>query len=204
MSVIKVVKKDKSYRVYADDEYYGILYKSNLKELDLYAPEGEYYIEDVSADRLEDIKALVIKRAFDKAVTYVTTCECSSGMIRSKLRLKNFPDYAIDTCINMMYEYNYLNDARFIESYASCYMNTKSRFLIERELRTKGVDMSESEHILDEVYADNSLSDEEIIASLIERKFRGQDLSDEKVKRRVAQFLVRRGFTFDKINNYLT
>ena len=64
--------------------------------------------------------------------------------------------------------------------------------------------MSESEHILDEVYADNSLSDEEIIASLIERKFRGQDLSDEKVKRRVAQFLVRRGFTFDKINNYLT
>ena len=205
MSVIKAVKKNKSYSIYADDEYYGFLYKRDLKELSLdVSDRDEFYVEDVSEDTLEDIKALVIRRAFDKAVGYATTCECSSGMIRNKLRLKFYPDYAIDSCIQMMYEYNYLNDERFIESYARCYMNSKSRFLIERELRSKGVDLSEVERILDEVYADNNLSDEEIIASLIERKFRGQDLNDERVKRRVAQFLVRHGFTFDKINNYLT
>lgn len=205
MSSIRVVKKNKSYSIYLDDTYFGFIYKRDFDELALGGnDEDEFYIEEVSSEQIEDIKALMIKRAFDKAVGYATVSECSAGIIRNKLKRKFFPDYAIDACIELMYDYNYLNDNRFIESYTRCYLNTKSRYLIERELESKGVNLSESRHIIDEVYAESSLSDEEIIASLIERKFRGQDLNDEKVKRRVVSFLIRHGFTFDAINNCLT
>ena len=193
MSSLRIVKKNKSYSVYHDDSYIGFIYKKDFKDLAIrFSEEGEFFIEDTSPETIEDIKALIIRRAFDKAVGYATVSECS------------YPDYAIDACIEMMYEYNYINDERFVESYTRCYLNSKSRYLIERELETKGIDLSDKKHILDEVYAEIELSDEDIIASLVERKFRGQDLNDEKVRRRVVSFLIRHGFTFDKINNYLT
>ena len=205
MSSLRIVKKNKSYSVYHDDSYIGFIYKKDFKDLAIrFSEEGEFFIEDTSPETIEDIKALIIRRAFDKAVGYATVSECSSGIIRNKLRMKYYPDYAIDACIEMMYDYNYINDERFVESYTRCYLNSKSRYLIERELETKGIDLSDKKHILDEVYAEIELSDEDIIASLVERKFRGQDINDEKVRRRVVSFLIRHGFTFDKINNYLT
>ena len=58
--------------------------------------------------------------------------------------------------------------------------------------------------ILDEVYDDESLSKDDVIKSLLEKKFRNQDLSDPKTKMRAANFLIRKGFNFGDINSYLT
>ena len=57
---------------------------------------------------------------------------------------------------------------------------------------------------MDEVYEDESMDENAAIEDLMRRKYSGQDLSDEKVRRRAVNFLLRHGFSFDQINNYLT
>ena len=205
MSSLRIVKKNKSYSVYHDDSYIGFIYKKDFKDLAIrFSEEGEFFIEDTSPETIEDIKALIIRRAFDKAVGYAAVSESTGSVIRSKLRLKKYPEYAIDAAIDLMYSYNYLNDDRYIESYVRCYISGKSRYLIEKELQSKGLDISDKGHIIDAVYEDMGMNDGEVISALVKKKFRGQDLEDEKVKRRVISFLIRHGFSFDKINNYLT
>ena len=205
MGYLKVFKKNKSYSLTHDGEYLGFIYKRDFETLGIaFTDSDEFYIDDISPEYVEDIKALVVKRVFDKAVGYAAVSESTGSVIRSKLRLKKYPEYAIDAAIDLMYSYNYLNDDRYIESYVRCYISGKSRYLIEKELQSKGLDISDKGHIIDAVYEDMGMNDGEVISALVERKFRGQDLEDEKVKRRVISFLIRHGFSFDKINNYLT
>ena len=58
--------------------------------------------------------------------------------------------------------------------------------------------------MIDDVYADENVTEEDVIRGLLEKKYRNMDLDDIKIKRRAISFLSRHGFTYDKINNYLT
>ena len=110
----------------------------------------------------------------------------------------------IEAVIDALYKERYLDDKRFAEAYIRSYARTKSRELIIRELEYRGVGGDWLYDILDEVYDDESLSKDDVIKSLLEKKFRNQDLSDPKTKMRAANFLIRKGFNFGDINSYLT
>ncbi len=205
MGSLKFTKKDKSYYTYFEEEYIGFIYFRDFDKFGLTAcSEQEFYIEDASEECLEEIRDEVINKAFNKALSLVSSRECSAYIIRDKLKRKFFPDYAIDDVIKMMYEYNYLNDERFVESYVRSYMLTKSRNMIIRELEDRGINVSEYTEVIDGVYNDECIDEEDAIEKLLEKRFRGQDLSDEKVRRRAVAYLQRHGFGYDKIKLYLT
>ena len=150
------------------------------------------------------IKEKVYDRAYNKAIGYVSTTECSADTIRTKLRMKRFPDQIIDQVIDVMNEYGYLSDSRFVESYVRSYIRKKSRRLIEKEISDRGIDYLKYQEIIDNVYQDEGISEEDVIEGLINKKFRDQDLKDIKVKKRFMSYMMRHGFGYDKINNYLT
>ena len=205
MGSLKFTKKDKSYYTYFEEEYIGFIYFRDFDKFGLTAgSEQEFYIEDVSEECLEGIRDEVINKAFNRALSLASSRECSEYIIRDKLKRKSFPDYAIDDVIKMMYEYNYLNDERFVESYVRSYMLTKSRNMIIRELEGRGINVSEYSEVIDGVYNDECIDEEDAIEKLLDKRFRGQDLSDEKVRRRAANYLQRHGFGYDKIKLYLT
>ena len=68
----------------------------------------------------------------------------------------------------------------------------------------KSISVSDIDRLMDEVYEDEGMSEDDTIRELLDKKFRGYDLSDEKVKIKAMNLLIRHGFSFDKINNYLT
>ena len=207
MNHLKVRKKNKSFQTYVNDEYIGILYRADLKGVGIKIAVDEEQSEldfEISDENVIKLKNIVTDRAFDKAVAYASVTECCEYDVRMKLKRKDVPEYAISDALEMMYEYNYINNERYAESYIRCYFRKKSRSLIKKELSIKNVLVDNLEEILDRVYEDEGMSEDECIQELLDRKFRGMDLSDMKVKTKAMNLLIRHGFSFDKINNYLT
>ncbi|MBR6402428.1 MAG: regulatory protein RecX [Eubacterium sp.] len=209
MNHLRIKKRNKSFQTFINDEYVGMLYRSDFEKIGIKMKtrddqDSEELNLDITDDYLVRIMNVVRDRAFDKAVSYASVSECCAYDVRLKLQKKEFPEYAIAETIEMMYEYNYLNDERYAESYIRCYFQKKSRSLIKKELDMKNIKVDDIEHILDTVYEDEDMSEDDAIRSLLEKKFKDRDLSDEREKRRAMNLLVRHGFSFDKINNYLT
>ncbi len=219
MIYLDVKKVRKSYKLYNDQTYIGFLYRSDFDRLGINmgkfsagtdgSPEsGSSGVDScqiqIDDDVYEKIKDTVIDRAFEKGVTYLADFERSAYDVSLKLRMKNFPEYAIEESVNLLYEYNYLNDRRFAESYIRSYMNSKSRNMLKKELSMRHIDFPDLDELLDEVYKDEGMEEQDAIEDLMRKKYGGQDLSDEKVKRRAVNFLLRHGFSFEQINNYLT
>ena len=209
MNHLRIKKRNKSFQTFINDEYVGMLYRSDFEKIGIKMKtrddqDSEELNFDITDDNVVRIMNVVRDRAFDKAVSYASVSECCAYDVRLKLQKKEFPEYAIAETIEMMYEYNYLNDERYAESYIRCYFQKKSRSLIKKELDMKNIKVDDIEHILDTVYEDEDMSEDDAIRSLLEKKFKDRDLSDEREKRRAMNLLVRHGFSFDKINNYLT
>ena len=205
----RIKKRNKSFQAFINDEYVGMLYRSDLEKIGIKLKSSQEQDSDelgfeIDDDKNHRVMNIVRDRAFDKAVSYASVSECCAYDVKIKLQKKDFPEYAIDEAIEMMYEYNYINDERYAESYIRCYFQKKSRSLIKKELEMKNVKVDDIENLLDRVYEDEDMSEDEAIKSLLDKKFKDRDLSDEREKRRAMNLLVRHGFSFDKINNYLT
>ena len=204
MTFLTIKNKGKLYYIYEDSEYIGFLYKSDFEKagIDFSAVQNEGMTK-VYDDSLQKIKDLVIYKAYDKAVSYLSDSEKCSDSIKLKLRMKSYPDYAIDEAVNLLYEYNYLNDERFAESYIRTYMYQKSRSLLRRELDMRHIRIDDLESLMDRVYSEEDMNEDKAIERLLKR-FDGQDMTDERSRRRAAGLLVRHGFSFEQINNHLT
>ncbi len=164
----------------------------------------EMILDDISDVIIEDIEEVIFLRAFDKSLDYLSRMEMSASGIRSKLRLKDYSDSIIDRVIDELYARNYLNESRFVESYVRSYIRSKSRSLIERELDNSGIEVSDYIGVIDSVYEDEDITEDDVIEILLNKKFTKEQLTDIKIKRRAMSYLARHGFSYEAINNYLT
>ena len=174
--------------IYIDDECIGPLYQSDVNQLDI---SDESEISDATADKINEC---IYRRASNYIMNLLEKSEIAVNDVRFKLTYKGFNDDITERVIAMLYEYNYLNDERYAEVYTRKYCKQKSRRMIERELKQKGIDISSVEHILDETFEEQEIDEEEVVKRLIEKKYGNPDLSDEKTRMKVMSYLARRGF----------
>jgi Uncharacterized protein conserved in bacteria len=200
------------YRAYIDEVYIGPVYTSDLTKAEIDIDTAEEHTEgtdrilqiEVSEMVYERLYSIIYSKAFDKYAALLAGAEYSSYDIRYKMKRKEYSDRVINDVIDTLYKEKYLDDRRYAESYIRSYSKSKSRGLIVKELEYKGITGDWMQDLLEEVYSDESINKEDVIKNLIEKKYKGQDLKDEKVKRRVAAYLIRKGFSFSDINSYLT
>ena len=205
MNTVRCKQKGKQYKIYVNDIYLGFLFKADFERVGLDAPESEEEFFTFDSDNeVIAIRDIIYDRAYQKSIGYLATAEYPAGVIKNKLYMKGFSESIVDEVISVLYESKYLDDGRFVESYTRTYIRSKSRELIEREIQARGVDASQYRDMIDDVYADENVTEEDVIRGLLEKKYRNMDLDDIKIKRRAISFLSRHGFTYDKINNYLT
>jgi regulatory protein len=108
----------------------------------------------------------------------------------------------IDRCL----ELGYLDDARYAVQRARSLMRQGRavgvRILID--LRRSGIDESTAQQALEQARTEQS--DADVLGELIERRFPLFDFgaSTDKERRRIVQFLLRRGFPLDSILKKLT
>ena len=192
--------KDKGTRklLNIDDEYIGFVYQSDINEYDL--NDGT----DIDITKVEDLHSLIFKRTYKKALSYLERSEYCASEIRFKFKMNDYSSVAIERVIESLYKSKFLDDRRYAEAFIRSYSSTKGRKLMETELLHKNISSDVINDAFDAFYEDEDYDEDEVIRSILDKKYKGADLSDIKTKTKVLSYFMRKGFSVDKVNNHLT
>ncbi|MBN2103987.1 RecX family transcriptional regulator [bacterium] len=143
-------------------------------------------------------------RAKKKALSLLSYRARSVEEIRDRLNQKGYDDRIVNSIVEDFLRVGLLND----ESFASAYIQTRmiqrpaSKRLLIQELKKKGVKESMAARVVTEGYGEKS--EIEVAKSLIELRFKRFRRGDRlKNKKKISDFLIRRGFDWDIINELL-
>jgi len=141
-----------------------------------------------------------LKRAKNHALRYLSYRDRSKLEITQYLEKKEHSHSIIQQALDALIELNYVNDQRFALEWGRYKINKqklgKSRLYVE--LLNKGIDREILESTLEILYEDTS--EAELAAQCARKKFNSlKGVEEEKKKRRLIQYLKRRGFSADII-----
>ena len=184
-------KKNRKNKITLDNDTFFYLYDSEIKKLDLY--------EDCEIDSFLYNVIFVeylFARAKKKALAILDRTMSSKEQIRTKLRRNDFGDDVINKVIELLEEYNLINDYEYARAYIVSYQNKKSVRELKFELQKRGIDRDIMEELL------SNLDSSEIEIANIEKIVRKYRDADGKIpvekRQKVMASLYRKGY--DKNN----
>ena len=135
------------------------------------------------------------EEALKRALKFLGYRARTEEQVRLKLTQLGFPQTAVEATLERLRSLNFLNDETFARDWAVTRATNHGYGLqrIARELRQKGISESLMGPILQETFAERG--ELERAKSLLEKKFKDQDLSDLRVLRRASDYLHRRGYS---------
>ena len=141
-----------------------------------------------------------LKKAKNHALRYLSYRDHSKLEITKYLEKKEHSHPVILQALDALVELNYVNDQRFALEWGRYKVNKqklgKSRLYVE--LLNKGIDKKILESTLKILYEDNS--EAELATQCARKKINSlKGVEEEKKKRRLIQYLKRRGFSADII-----
>lgn len=155
--------------------------------------------QELSEEEIERLKALdAYSRARDMALRYLASRPRSVDEVRRYLQRKGFADTTIGQVIERLREWGYLDD----EAFARFWVENRERFrprgliALRQELRQKGIAGEIIERVLAEVHPEASAR-----AALASRMRRWQHLDWRTFRKKAGDFLARRGFSYDIIDD---
>ncbi len=192
ITALEVQKRNKDrVNVYLDGEFAFGLPMSEALHLHL----GQ----ELSEEEIERLKALdAYSRARDIALRYLGTRPRSVAEVQRHLRRKGFEEETIQQVINRLKEWGYLDD----EAFARFWVENRERFrprglmALRQELRQKGIAREIIERVLADVDPEASAR-----AALAARVRQWRHLDWRSFRKKAGDFLARRGFSYDIIND---
>jgi regulatory protein len=140
------------------------------------------------------------------ALRILTRRDHSHAELRKKLTDRGFDSELVDTTLRRCVDLGYLDDARYALTRATSLMN-QGRAVGHRilaDLRQRGISEELAEQAL--AAAREACDEDALLADLLARRFPGfsYNTAPAKEKRRVVNFLQRRGFAIGRIMDHLT
>ena len=134
------------------------------------------------------------EEALKRALKFLGYRARTEEQVRMKLTQLGFPQTTVDATRERLRSLNLMNDETFARDWAMTRATNHGYGLqrIERELRQKGISESLIGPILQETFVEQG--EKERAKALVQKRFAGKDLKDNKVLRRVIAFLQRRGY----------
>ena len=185
-------KSNEKFSVFVDDDFAFSLAKSDIVffKLDI----GE----EISEKKFKYIYDEVIMiKAKNRAAKFLGASKKPEKAVRDKLTESGFDEDVCEKVIEELKKYGYVDDYDYALSYINdrIRLNPRSSYAIRTELRQKGVKDSVITEALEEADIDETSG----IKRLIEKKTGGDLDMDEKEKKRLIDFLMRRGYSYGKI-----
>jgi len=140
------------------------------------------------------------QKAFAASLRLLVRRSRSEAEIRTYLARREYTPSAIDTAIQMLTESKLLNDTEFARAWVESRQRhkPKGRRVLEMELKNKGI----NDELIQQAVEDTN--DYEAAKQVFEKKkWYFSRYSGDKYKRKVADYLGRRGFSFDVIMKIL-
>lgn len=194
VTAITPQKRDETrFNIFIDGEYVFALPGQDIRYFKL--KEGE----EVAEDTIDFIrKNLIYIKAQDTALHYIGYKMRTVQEIRRKLVEKEFTEDVIEEVLAFLEKYGYADDREYCRKYIreKLRMKPKSGYALKIELRQRGI----AARIIDEVMAETEVDEEGDAFRWLERKSRGQwPPADEKKKKQLQDFLLRKGYSYDII-----
>lgn len=187
------IKKD-IYWIYLEDGrkislYSDLVVKHNLKR------DKEISEKELKEWQEED-EAL---KSFSAALNYLSFRPRSKKEMENYLAKKGFSRAAIESALNKLENYRYIDDFTFASSWTKSRLNNKqmSKRMIAYELYHKGIDRDVIDKVLEMV---DEEEEERAALALAEKYFkRYQGLEKKQMLYKISQALARRGFDWGLI-----
>lgn len=197
MQIVRISELDKKrVKIVLEDRTYFPLYKAEQRRYDL--TEGA----ELSSEQFQEIKTeILIKRARKRTMHLLERMDRTEAQLRDKLRQGYYPDDVIEDAITYVKSYHYVDDLRYAQNYVRSHKEQKSQRKLQMELLSKGVPKQMITEALEEEYQQEN--ERELILKWIEKKQYCAQEADIKEKRRMYQFLLRKGFQSDDILHVL-
>lgn len=158
--------------------------------------------QEISADRIEALKKRDLsERCYHAAAHYLSFRPRSQSEVKERLIKRGFDPSSIQTAISRLKEQGLLDDEAFARFWVDnrARFGPRSRWLIGRELKQKGVSSEAIDRAVD-ILDD----DETAYRAAAARASRLADADYESFRRRLGQYLKRRGFGYGVIKETTT
>ena len=129
--------------------------------------------------------------ALDKAMTYLTGSVKTKKQVKDYLIKKGYTEQLVLKILEKLEEYRFLNDTAYAERYTEIASSQKGKYLIERELKAKGIDEQTAKQVLED-FAD----DQEVALSIAQKALKGKDINKENLAK-VYRKLLSKGFSYE-------
>ncbi|AQM58688.1 MULTISPECIES: recombination regulator RecX [Clostridium] len=190
---IETGKRNKErVNVYIDDEYafsinMELVYKFGLK-----------VNEEVNKEKLIEIsKSENLSKCKESALRTIERSYKTEKEIRDKLLAKEFDIETVDSTINFLIEYGFIDDSKFVSMYIKDRIRTQGRNKIRYSLISKGV----NKLLIEEAFSTLDRDDEmERAIILCEKKYLNiskREDDDFKIKNKLTRYLLGRGYDYD-------
>lgn len=194
VTAIMPQKRDENrYNIFIDGEYAFALPMQDILYFKL--KEGQEAAEE-TIDFIR--KNLIYIKAQDTALHFIGYKMRTVQEIRRKLAEKEFAEETIEEVIAFLEKYGYADDREYCRKYIreKLRMKPKSGYALKIELRQRGI----SSRIIDEVMGETEMDETGDAFRWLEKKSRGQwPLENEKKKKQLYDFLLRKGYSYDII-----
>jgi len=142
-------------------------------------------------------------RLFQRAATLLAAKQRSVEELRERLSTgRGVTPELVETVIERLREYGYLDDARFAQSYASLRVQQRpiGRQRLQRDLRQKKIDKKTADEALDQIFEQTPEADliDRAIAKRVRLRGRPQTRAEAK---KLFDHLLRQGFEFELVSD---
>lgn len=199
MKITAITQQKRSSRVnvFIDDQFAFGLSKKTMVDFDLY--NGKFLTD-------REIKEILDKdqstKALEKSFRLLGIRPRSQKELEKKLKEKEFAPEIIKKVIARIKELGYLDDKKFAKAWLEARkFSHKGKYVVQRELKQKGVAEETIRKTINSYSARDELKSAKEIA---EKKIKSyKDLNKFAKKQKLAQFLARRGFSWETITKIL-
>lgn len=187
---IQALTKQK-YRIVLEEEITFAVYKGELSRYHL--EEGAWLPPEIYE---ELVGKVLTKRATLRAMHILERTDKTKAELSRKLAENEYPKEAIEAAIAYVESYGYLDDRGYARHYVEWKKNGKGKARLKLELIQKGVPREIVEEVLEEIDFGET---QETIRQLVRKKIKSGTDMDEKEKKRIYGFLMRKGFSSSDI-----
>ena len=153
--------------------------------------------DEITEEKMAEIENVFdIDKCKNYAIDLVSRKMYSEKEIRAKMKQKEFSQTAIDSVVDILKEYGYINDEAYAAIYCEHYMKKYGVKKLEFELKNKGIAPEIIENAVAGVKNDDTLEE------LIKKRVAGKELDVKEYSKTVRYFLSK-GFEYDKIASIL-
>lgn len=198
MIVTKVIQYDKKKVLVEIDEHFTFpIYKTELQKFHLV--EGNEVLPEFYRELTEEI---LPKRVKVRAMKLLEKRPYTRETLRRKLLEGKYPNCFVETALDYVTSYGYIDDMKYAEDYINCHIERRSKKQILQELIKKGVAKEVFDAVWLELENSNELVDEaEQIKAIFRKKHFEPQTADYAQKRKMFQYLYRKGYDINCIQN---